>query len=316
MMSRLVCYSVTFSSDSPRPDLLWQLDTSLATLRTHNRRLPVVAFLYGDASPELRRIAQRHGAWIESQGAYEDRLADLSPGWPALTTLPLVHKWLNFPKLAAWRARQVLALDCDTVFFRDPEALFDAYDGPDVLAREEVHTSRSVYGADPTFVDEALLAHLAAHEGAAAIPPFNTGVVLFNNNIISALRGLGPTFVDYVWRFVTSMTMRSPDEQAIELSDLACVTAAASLVGPADRRRALPYPSSNRWLVEEAALWLTLGHVPGLTTADLHPADVAQNGEFAATDPSSAGWVLCHYFSNNRDRIHAWLERRPAAALV
>ena len=314
-MDRLVCYSVTLPADDPRPDLLWQLDASLATLRAHTPRLPVVVFLHGSGSPELSRIAQRHDAWIEQSGAYERRLAELSPGWPALAALPLLHKWLNFPTLAAWRPRQVLALDCDTIVARDLEVLFDAYDGPDVVAREEVHTSRSAYGADPSFVDEALLARLAAHEGAAVVPPFNTGVVLFNNGIVAALRDLGPSFVEYVWRFVTSMTMRSSVGGSPELGDLACVAAAARAVGPADRRRALPYPSSNRWLVEEVALWLALGHVPGLTLADLRPADVAQNGEFAASDPRSAGWVLCHYFSNNRDRIHAWLEARPAAAL-
>jgi hypothetical protein len=39
--------------------------------------------------------------------------------------------------------------------------------------------------------------------------------------------------------------------------------------------RALPYPSADRWAVDEVAWWMTLGHVPGLRIADFDAADVA-----------------------------------------
>jgi hypothetical protein len=59
---------------------------------------------------------------------------------------------------------------------------------------------------------------------------------------------------------------------------------------------------------------MTLGHVPGLLVADIDVRDVAENGEFTAADPARAGWVLCHYYSQNAGRIDAWLRGRRAAA--
>ena len=65
--------------------------------------------------------------------------------------------------------------------------------------------------------------------------------------------------------------------------------------------------------MDEVALWLTLGHVPGLRTVDFDPADVAQNGEFDATSPERASWTICHYYSQNLPRIGAWLRGEERA---
>jgi len=281
-VDQLVHYSLAFPPHEQRPDLLWQLDASLRTLREHNAEIPVALFLYGAMPAELAALCGEHDVMVHQQGGYEERLAALCPaGWRALADYPLLHKFLNFRELSAVGAAQILFCDCDTVFFDDVAVLFDRYGDADVVAREEVHSSRSPHGVDRSFIDEPLLAQLAAAGGAAAIPPFNLGVVLFNHGVWRALAGIEPRFVDYAWRLKTGV---------------------------------LPFPSTNWWILDEVALWLALGHVPGVRTADFHPGDVAQNGEFARSDPRSAGWILCHYYSQNMGRIDAWLEAERAAA--
>ena len=72
-------------------------------------------------------------------------------------------------------------------------------------------------------------------------------------------------------------------------------------LGREDLDRALPYPSANRWILDQVALWLTLGHIPGLTYGDFSPRDVLQNGEFQYRKLEQSGWVLCHYYTQNMD---------------
>jgi hypothetical protein len=70
----------------------------------------------------------------------------------------------------------------------------------------------------------------------------------------------------------------------------------------APKRRALSYPSSNWWIVEEIATLLTLGGLNRLTHDVLRRADVAQNGEF--NDPyGSSPPTLVHYFSSLEDEF-------------
>ena len=208
-----------------------------------------------------------------------DRLA-------ALVRYPLLHKFLNLRELAATGAAQVLCCDCDTVFFDDVAALFDRYGGPDLVAREEVHSSRSAYGVDREFIDEPLLARLAASEGGTPVAPFNLGVVLLNNGVARRMAGLDALFVDYAWRLVCWMAQHPADGPAAAFGEFRGAAAALGAAGPADLARALPYPSVNRWILDEVALWLALGHVPGLRTADFDPRDVAQNGEFDRVRPT------------------------------
>lgn len=306
-MNRLVYYSLAFPPDGPRPDLIQQLDLSAETLRRFNSKIPIVLFLYGEMTQEILTVCARHGVMVQSQGAYEERLAQLCPiGWPALNRYPVLHRFLNFAELAGSGADQLLYLDCDTLFFDDIELLFDRYRDADMAAREEVHTSRSAHGIDRTFVDEPLLHEIAVYSGARAIPPFNIGVILFNHGIWHRLGQLQGIFVDYVWRFVTWMAMNPVNGSSAAYGEFRGVAEALALAGPVDLARALPYPSSNRWIVDEVALWLTLGHLDGVCTADFHPNDVAQNGETLQTDPSFAPWIVCHYFTQNSSRVQRW----------
>jgi hypothetical protein len=307
-MDRLVHYSVSFRDGDPRPDLIAQLNASAGTLRAHNADIPVVLFLYGSPTADLVAVCRAHDVMVHLQGPYEQRLAGLCPaGWPALARYPLLHRFLNFRELVAAGVRQALYLDCDTIFFDDVAVLFDAYTGAHVFGREEVHTSRSRHGCDRSFVDEPLLARLAVVEGAVAIPPFNLGVVLFNHGVLEALAALEPLFVDYAWRFVLWTAQHPATGPAAGFGEFLGAAEARALATPAQFARALPYPSVNRWILDEVALWLTLGHIPGLRTADFDRRHVAENGEFEAGDPASAGWVLCHYYSQNVARIDEWL---------
>lgn len=281
-MDRLVHYSLALPPHEPRPDLIWQLGASLRTLRDHNAEIPVALFVHGGMTPELAALCHEHRVLVHDQGPYADRLAALCPaGWQRLVDYPLLHKFLNFRELARTGARQILFCDCDTVFFTDVAALFDRYGDADVVAREEVHSSRSIHGVDRTFIDEPLLARLAAADGATTVPPFNLGVVLFNHDVWRALASLDELIVDYAWRF---------------------------------KAGTLPFPSTNWWILDEVAMWLALGHVPGVRTADFLPGDVAQNGEFVTAEPRAAGWIVCHYYSQNMGRIDAWLAGEAAAA--
>jgi hypothetical protein len=315
LLDRLVHYSLSLPREDPRPDLLRQFGASVRTLREHNRDIPVALFLHGAMPAELAAICSEHDVLVHDQGPYEHRLAALCPvGWPALVPYPLLHKFLNMRELAATGASQVLCCDCDTVFADDVAALFDRYRGPDVVAREEVHSGRSAYGVDREFIDEPLLARLAASAGAVAIPPFNLGVVLLNNGVTGRLAALDALLVDYAWRFVCWMAQHPARGAAAAFGEFKGSAAARAVAGSGDLARALPYPSVNRWILDEVALWLALGHVAGLVRADFDPGDVAQNGEFAGSDPGSAGWIVCHYYSQNMGRIDAWMQREPTPA--
>ena len=312
---RLVHYSISLDEGQRRPDLVAQLDASAATLREHNARIPAVLFLYGPLDAELAAVCREHELMVQPQGSYERRLAQLCPtGWPALARYPLLHRFLNFRELAGSGATQALYVDCDTIFFDDVERLFDRYADADVAAREEVHTSRNQHGADRDFVDEPLLARLAEAEGAAAIPPFNLGVVLFGRGVVATLAAYEPLFVDYAWRFALWTAQHPAAGAAAAFGEFLGAGEALALSTPDALARALPYPSTNRWILDEVALWMTLGHVPGLRVADFDRRDVAENGEFSAAHPDHASWVLCHYYSQNAARIEAWLTGRRAAA--
>jgi len=311
--ARLVHYSISLEPGEHRPDLIGQLDAAATTLREHNPHIPAVVFLYGALTPDLATVCRDHGLMVHEQGPYEQRLAELCPdGWPALARYPLLHRFLNFAELAQAGAEQALYLDCDTLVLDDVELLFDRYADADVAAREEVHTSRNHHGTDRAFVDEPLLARLAQAEGAVAIPPFNLGVVLFGRGVVATLAAYEALFVDYAWRFAVWTAQHPVDGASAAFGEFLGAAEAAAVTTPGALARALPYPSTNRWILDEVALWMTLGHVPGLRVADIDRGDLAENGEFSAAHPTGASWVLCHYYSQNAGRIAAWLREHRA----
>jgi len=307
-VGRLVCYSVSFVNGDTQ-SLLGQIAGSLASLRRFNRSVAVVVFCYGDAPPRLARLCAEYDGLLQLQGDYARRLYDLSPrGWSILASYPVLHKFLNHAWLAATSARQVLYCDCDTVFRADVAPLFDAYPEPDIVAREEVHSSRSPHGPNPGFLDEPALNLVAASLGVTAVPPFNSGVVLMNHRIWEQLATLDSWFIQCAWQLILGMSVHPDRTMSSEFGTVEGFAEARRLASPEQLARALPFPSTNQWILEEVATWLALGALPALQTADFSPADVAQNGEFTATPPADASWTVCHYYSGNSDTIAAWLE--------
>ena len=314
-MARLVSYSLA-GYEPRRDEHAYQFELSVSSLRASNPRIPVVLFSHGPLAPDIAVLCHRFGVMVAEQGTYRDRLAALSPrGLDAMALYPVLHKNLNFAELAAAGVGQVLCCDLDTIFFTDVEVLFDRYAGPDVVAREEVYSGRSIHGVDHAFIDEPLLTRLADHLGRAVVPPFNLGVVLYNNGVVGRLAGIMATFLDDVWRLMSGLAVSGfPNSDVAGGASFPWMAAVRRYATDADRQRALPFPSNNGWIVEEVAWWLALGSVPALTRADFAPRDVAQNGEVLGTPLDRSTWAMCHYYSHNLTRVVEWLRHRPSRA--
>lgn len=268
---------------------------SIRSLRRHNPGIPVYLILYGAPRLETRLEASRCGVRLIEAGAYHQGFSRLPPAWAGvLERNPTLHKVLSLRHLATQGVDQVLYLDCDTFFFGDVERLFDLYRGRHFTAREEPSSRRSRAGYDAGYIDEDALESLARHEGLAPIPPYNSGIFLMNGGLWDHLRALADHFLVSVWRLMVGLKFASPlgaspDEAVAALLERG-VTAE-------DQRRRLAYPSSNAWIVEEIALWLTLGRIAGLTHEVFRPDHVLQNGESLAIGRSRPPPVVAHYFS-------------------
>lgn len=311
----LVYYSVTVAPEHPRPDLFHQLELSIRSLRAFNGSIPIVVFAFGSIPQEWQARLADLGTTVYPRPPYADVLHQWVPqGAAVMKHYPLLHKFLSFAELASMPSQQVLYLDCDTFFFGDVARLFERYGHAHCVAREEPTTRRSHYGYDPEYLDEDALAHLARSEGAASVFPFNLGVVLFNGNICGSLANLPPLLLDYAWRFALWMALHPPTGRATSYREAPGIQTLRDLLRaghlPDDPRRALPYPSANRWIWDQLSLWFALGHVPGLTLDAFSPDDVIQNGEFNEAGFDAANSVLCHYFSHNSDRLKQWLQRK------
>jgi hypothetical protein len=68
----------------------------------------------------------------------------------------------------------------------------------------------------------------------------------------------------------------------------------------------LPFPSRNPWIVEQVALWLTLGQIPGLTHARFSPEHVKQGGEQAGSDKNE---IVYHYFGIDKAVVLKGIEK-------
>ncbi|HEY4839561.1 MAG TPA: hypothetical protein VIH72_13185 [Candidatus Acidoferrales bacterium] len=311
-MKRCVCYSLLLQNAELRPILLAQIAASVKSLRTHNRSVPVHAFVYGD-EPELAGILAPYDVTIHDQGSYEDRLdRSLHHGAEVFSRYPVLHKLLNFEEISALAPSQVLLLDCDTMFFADVNVLFERYSKADCYAREEPFCKRSVLGYDPHDVDEELLAVIASSEAISAPPPFNLGVTLLNNQL---WRRMPPDslLLYYVWRFAVWMALnRGRGASAIAGSEIGADYFCAQIqqfVSNDDIRKSLQYPSQNRWIVDQFALWLTFAHIPNFAYEDFRKQDVIQGSEFAANLMQPCDWILCHYFTGNTKAFDSWVRK-------
>ncbi len=317
-MSQLVFYSLFLSPADPRPDLLRQLLTSVQTLREHNGSVDVAVFVHGELPAGLEAALAPYDIRFHRQEPYEARLARLCPrGWPVLRLYPILHKFFNFNQIAAMGPRQALFLDCDTLFFGDVGRLFARYGDAHLYAREEPTCARSPYGYDPRYLDEEALARLAWSAGVRSPPPMNLGAVLFNHGAWNALAGLEEAMVSYAWRLMLWLALHPDPERTNGYGELHPVRLLRrhlhELATEDDLRSALPYPSGNEWIVEQVAVWLALGHVPGLVCGDFSPREVLQNGEILSHPAPEPEWILCHYFTQNMSRLEEWLHASALA---
>ena len=97
-------------------------------------------------------------------------------------------------------------------------------------------------------------------------------------------------FLNYVFRFIACMG-RNPQTMGRLWPELAEVVM-LDLIEQPDVDD-LPFPSSNLWILDQVSLWLTLGHVPGLTHGFLSRDHVLQGGEH---NEEGRRTVVHHYF--------------------
>jgi hypothetical protein len=300
-----VYYSLSFDPSAVRD---WQWARSVESLRRYNQDVTIVLFLYGGARPEIMDVAGRAGVQVVPMGEFAEALGDIPPHWrEALAAFPTFHKLLSLRGLpAADSFSHFIYLDCDTYFFGDVARLA-AEDRPcDWYAREEPGSSRSHYGYDPRYLDEQALAAIARSQGLVPVPPYNTGVMVFRADLVRTLVTLLEDMIWYAWRLMVGMCLWSPGV----LGDEALGHRVRASAGPGDRRLALPYPSSNSWIIDEVATWLTLGRIPGLSHDMLQPAEVTQGEEYS-------GWpdrlIVAHYYTVGQDRFFTRLNARAGA---
>lgn len=316
-MRRLVAYSIAVPDPEKGLSLEKQVLASIRSLRAYNRAIPIVLHLYSDM-PQLTADLKSLAVTVKVKGPYKTRLANVSPKCAeVLCRHPVLHKLLNFAEIDEFDPDQLLLLDCDTLFFDDVERLFDKYGNADCYGREEHTCRRSGRSYDPAGLDEDLLSKLTQSEGVSPIPPFNTGFLLFNNKCWRKI-DIQLTFISYVWRLSVWMALHRQEGLA------QCHDGAIGVdflrdhlrehVKPEDERAALMFPSGNRWIVDEVALWFTLGTIPNLRYEDFSKRDVLQGGEIIHKAPADAHWIAAHYYSVNTSRLGDWLRRYSAAS--
>ena len=123
--------------------------------------------------------------------------------------------------------------------------------------------------------------------------PCNIGVSILNHDLWSEIAKRTAMFLNYAFRFVASMA-RNPETRGKLWPELAEVVMIDLLEQPDVSD--LPFPSSNLWILDQIALWLTMGHVPGLTHGYLSRDHVIQGDEGSGSDAT----VVHHYFGMDK----------------
>src|SRR6185503_21057883 len=99
---RIVTYSLSANDPSHTTDYHEQLCQSVKSLRTYNKLVPVHVFLYGEHPRIVFTELERQAVIVHQMGSYLDAVRRLRPrAFRTLVRYPVLHKWMNFHKVAA-----------------------------------------------------------------------------------------------------------------------------------------------------------------------------------------------------------------------
>jgi hypothetical protein len=259
----------------------------------------VWVFAYGDLPPAAINRLQVHDVHVQRLESYAATLGKLSPHAAALSSYPVLPKYLSLVELAELELSQLLCLDCDTFWFSDVAKLFERYDEHDVYGREEPCSPSSAC-ADSAYIDPAALSALINSQGLRELPTINTGSFLLNHGLHRELAPLVAALLDYVSRLMMGLCQGQSSGDPLPY-----VTPASDFPTCANGLP-LPFPSSNAWIVDIVAFWLTLGRLSEVSCGIFDLQDFLQGREFLATSRQATP-VACHYFSVNEALFTAWL---------
>lgn len=266
---------------------------SIGSLRRYNQTVPVHLFLFNEPTQEILRKADEYHVIVHQLGQYRNCLRDLAgEEGAALSCIPTLHKLLPLGHFGA-SVSQVLFLDCDTFLFGNVDRLFEKYRQCRWYAREEAHSRGSVFlEYRPSHIDEDALSRIAIEAGSSPFPPYNSGVVMLNHGLAAELFGLRKEFLRYAWR----LTLGAGSTAGLGIPQELGEIARAATLGQDGR---IEFPSKNFWILEQIALWLTLGRIPGLSHGRFLMEDVLQNGEFMIYRSYRRKCTVVHYFRGN-----------------
>lgn len=298
-----VFYSLAFGGSQVAPV---QLVRSVESLRRFDSDMPVFVFLFGEPPPRFVEVLRQLHAEVRPLGDHRAYIARTEPDRAELFALdPKLHRWLILEEPELKACDRLLYIDSDTFFFAPASNLFDRYRDADLYAREEPLCRRSIHGYNRSYVDEEAIADLRVREGLSTVPPFNTGVCLFTREMADAITMIVPRYFDYLFRFLSWFHLHPLPAEATgtnptQIEDRFLRPAAG---------QALAYPSQNRWIVDQIALWLALGQFTNLRYGDFAPADVWQGAEFMQMSAVTPLPILCHYFGQNTGGFFDRLQR-------
>jgi len=305
-MAALVRYSLSLSDLRERTShLTWQLLTSVQSLRAHNPRIQIVVNCYGVLPEAIRSQLLELDVAIVGHVDYATRLKKFGPGkWRALSHYPVLHKFLDLSSLKRFSPTQVLLLDCDTLINKNLTRFLASHTSADCYGRADTGSIRGASHSDSVYLDEAGLQNLAESIGARFVPPFNTGVVLLNRGLWLKIARMERLYVELAWRQMLWLAEHPARDEGDAVRYIRKMRMARSIYA-----RSLRYPSSNGWIVEQVAAWLTLGKVGRITTADFNAREVPYFHDLKALACVRSRWAICHYFSRNTKEVQRLISR-------
>jgi hypothetical protein len=254
----------------------------------------VYLFVLNTPGEGLRRQADSYEVVLHPMGEYRERLKAIAgSAGEALSCIPTLHKLLPL-EFVPPNASQVLYLDCDTFFFGDIAALFAGYHVHQWYAREEPGSRNAVlFPYSPWHLDEGTLQRIAASAGCRQVPPYNSGVFLLNHGVWKRLYALRREFLSWAWMLTIGASSVPEINLPSQIKKLL-----ADPTGVEDMR-CIEFPSKNYWILEQIALWLTLGMIPDFSHGKFRPSAVLQNGEFMLYKSFRSACTVAHYYSGN-----------------